>query len=263
MMDMEKRSAMLAKLEQISEIPLLILSLVFLVIVILPDAFQLSPAMEDLLNGALWLVWGVFLVDLSVKTYLAPKRIAYLRSHWIDVLTVVVPFLRPLRLLRVAAAVARTWQQTRSVLRQRTLSFIGVASLLTVVLSASLVYAVERGSDGPIQTFIDALWWSVTTITTVGYGDMYPVTNTGRGTAVFLMLTGITFFGLITASVAAFFVEDTTQAVEDTRSDALLERVAQIERSSRRLRVHWRPSLHRGRQVRRRKPPVTARASST
>src|SRR6266536_5812773 len=108
-----------------------------------------------------------------------------------DVVTVLVPFLRPLRLLRLVVVGIRFWTEARTVLRERTFGVIGIASLLAVGVAALLVYLAERGGDGPIQTFADALWWAASTITTVGYGDVYPRTAAGRGVAVLLMLVGI------------------------------------------------------------------------
>ena len=77
-----------------------------------------------------------------------------------------------------------------------------------VFAAALAVYIAERESGGSIASFSDAVWWAVTTITTVGYGDTYPTTPTGRGIAVLLMLAGISLFGLLTARIAAFFVEE-------------------------------------------------------
>jgi voltage-gated potassium channel len=82
---------------------------------------------------------------------------------------------------------------------------------------------------GPIQTFMDALWWSVATITTVGYGDVYPITPGGRSVAVFLMLTGISLFGVLAARIAAFFVEEEQRETQDPRLDAIVERLDRIE----------------------------------
>jgi len=73
--------------------------------------------------------------------------------------------------------------------------------------SATAVYLLEDGAGGTIDGYGDALWWAATTVTTVGYGDTFPVTSEGRGVAVFLMLVGIGFFSWLTANVAAFLVE--------------------------------------------------------
>ena len=145
-----------------------------------------------------------------------------------DVVTVLVPFLRPLRLLRLVVVGIRFWTEARTVLRERTFGVIGIASLLAVGVAALLVYLAERGGDGPIQTFADALWWAASTITTVGYGDVYPRTAAGRGVAVLLMLVGISLFGLLTARVAAFFVE-TEERAEHSKFDEILRRLERLE----------------------------------
>ncbi|HYU19715.1 MAG TPA: potassium channel family protein [Chloroflexota bacterium] len=190
-----------------------------------------------MLEGIEWFIWAVFAFELVVKTYLAPNRTRYLVSHWPDVLTVAVPFLRPLRLLRVVVVGARLWKQARVVLRDQTFSVIGMTSLTAVCLSAALVYEAEHGGDGPIQTFADALWWAVSTITTVGYGDVYPKTNAGRGVATLLMLVGISLFGLLTARVAAFFVEAGEADQETPKLNEILERLERIERQNAELRA--------------------------
>ena len=145
-----------------------------------------------------------------------------------DVITVLVPFLRPLRLLRLVVVGIRFWTEARTVLRERTFGVIGTASILAVGTAALLVYLAERGGDGTIQTFADALWWAAATITTVGYGDVYPKTPAGRGVAVVLMLVGISLFGLLTARVAAFFVERDDD-VENARYAEILRRLDQLE----------------------------------
>jgi voltage-gated potassium channel len=230
MTTLAKRSALFERVERATEVPMLLLSLVFLIAVGAPEVLELSESWLVTLDGITWVVWGAFAFELVVKVYLAPDRRGYLIAHWMDVVTVLVPFLRPLRLLRLLAIGIRFWTEARTVLRERTLEFIGTASLLTVGVTAGLVYLAERGGDGPIQNFPDALWWAAATITTVGYGDVYPKTAAGRGVAVFLMLVGISLFGVLTARVAAFFVEGHKHADHATIEE-ILERLKRIEAS--------------------------------
>lgn len=109
-------------------------------------------------------------------------------------------------------------------------AFIGVTSLALVIIGATLMFVAEQGSGGPINTFADAVWWALTTITTVGYGDTYPVTALGRGVAVFLMIAGISLFGLLTANVAAFFVEEDTTDRTQAELVQLNQRIERMER---------------------------------
>jgi voltage-gated potassium channel len=99
-------------------------------------------------------------------------------------------------------------------------------------LCAGLVYAFEKSEGGTITSFGDALWWALATVTTVGYGDVVPRTAEGRGVALFLMLAGITFYSILTANVAAYFVEsnqDDSRAEVDAKLDLVLERLRELE----------------------------------
>ncbi|EEX64378.1 potassium channel protein [Vibrio metoecus] len=235
------RKKLLEKVENTTETPMLILSVVYVVVALLPDIAVLAPDDLEFLDGLLWIVWGIFATELLVKITVSPKPLQYMVQNWPDVLIVAMPFLRPLRFLRILLVLPKAWKQTKSVLRQKTFSFIGLTSLSTVLLSAAFVYLVEKGTPSPINSYSDALWWAMSTITTVGYGDMYPVTGFGRGVAVFLMLTGITLFGLLTASVASFFVEDDTSKKDHQSINTLLEKNQLLETQLSQLVAAQRP----------------------
>ncbi len=225
----ERKKAIFERIDRATEVPMLLLALAFLIAIALPEVSDLSEEALATLESATWIVWAAFAFELLVKTYLSEDRRQYLLAHWMDVATVFVPFLRPLRLLRVLAVGVRFWVEARTVLRHRTFSFIGAVSVLAVASAAALVYALERNGDGPIQSYGDALWWAAATITTVGYGDVFPKTPAGRGVAVLLMLIGISLFGVLTARVAAFFVEEDGRTAEGAKLDELLDRVRRVE----------------------------------
>ncbi len=222
----ERRAALAERVDRATELPMLALAVVFLLVVATPEFVDVSASVDATLETATQAIWIVFAVELAVKTYLAPDRRHYLTAHWLDVAAVVLPFLRPLRIIAVGG---RFWRHASTLLRRRTLALVGTAGLLSVWIGAGLMYAAERGGDGPIQTFPDALLWAAATITTVGYGDVYPKTPAGRVIAVALMLVGISLFGLLTARVAAFFVEDDAQQADGSTRE-ILERLERIER---------------------------------
>lgn len=194
--------------EQRSEIPLLLLALAFLVAYAWPI---LDPRLDqDLVTFLLvltWTVWGAFAVDLVIRLALADQRLQYAARHWYDVLLVVVPMLRPLRLLRLLAFARILGRSaTRNLAGRVTLYVIGSA-IAAVGLGALAILDAERDAAGAnITTFGDALWWAATTVMTVGYGDRYPVTTEGRFVAVTLMVVGIAVVGSVTAAVAAWFI---------------------------------------------------------
>lgn len=158
-------------------------------------------------NGAMNVIWVVFIVDLTVRAILAPKHFAYLVRHPIDVIAVAVPAFRFLRVLRVLTA--GQWLISRgSRLRiGRTATAVVIAVLFLTYLSSLAVLNAERGAKGAnIETFGDAVWWSLVTMATVGYGDFVPVTANGRIIAVGVMVVGISLLGLVGASVASAVV---------------------------------------------------------
>jgi voltage-gated potassium channel len=123
---------------------------------------------------------------------------------------------------------ARAVHSTQTILTEHGLQYVLALGGLLLVACAGLVTLFERESDGSIRNFGDGLWWAVTTITTVGYGDKFPVTTEGRGIAIFLMLVGITLFGLITANIAAFLVKPASGEKAATL-DAVLEQLRSLE----------------------------------
>lgn len=159
---------------------------------------------RSLLNTSMNVIWVIFIVDLTVRAVLAPKHVAYLVRHPIDVLAVAVPAFRVLRVLRVLTA--GQWLISRgSRLRVgRTATAVVIAVLFLTYLSSLAVLNAERGAKGAdIETFGDAVWWSMVTMATVGYGDYVPVTTNGRIIAVGVMVVGISLLGLVGASVAS------------------------------------------------------------
>lgn len=199
--------------ERRSEVPLLLLAVAFLIAyawpVIDPDV---DRTIEDLLEVVSWTVWGAFAVDFVIRLALADDRRTYALRHWYDVLLVALPILRPLRILRLLAF-ARVLNRTIAAnLAGRVTMYVLGAALAAVGLGAIAVLDAEAGAPGAnILSFGDALWWASTTVTTVGYGDRYPVTTEGRLVAVALMLVGIAVVGSVTAGVAAWFIGNVTE----------------------------------------------------
>lgn len=193
--------------------PLIALGLLFLVVLILPLAQPLTPKEASALRVANVAIWAAFVVDYLARLYLSLERAQFVRTHVFDLIVIAVPFLRPFRLLRLVAIVASTTRRAGGlVVRRVTLYVLGVA-VVVMAVSAVVVYDAEQHAAGAnITTLSEAFWWAMTTVTTVGYGDHYPVTSSGQIMASVLMVTGIALLGTLTAAVAAWFVDAVRRA---------------------------------------------------
>jgi voltage-gated potassium channel len=150
---------------------------------------------------------------------LADKRKRYLVRHWYDLLVVVLPLLRPLRLFRLIPLLSVLNRRAHTGLQGRVAIYVAGGASLLAFVAALAVLDVERSSpDANITGFGDAIWWAVTTMTTVGYGDHYPVTSAGRVVAFGLMLGGIALLGTVTAILASWLVES-VQAEKEQAED--------------------------------------------
>ncbi len=166
----------------------------------------------------------VFLAEFLSRITASHDRAGYLRGHWIDVFAL-LPTTRGLRLLRLArllrlvrafAGIYRALSTARALAQHRGLALIIVAWAAVMVICSLALYAAEHGTNAAVDSPLDALWWGIVTLTTVGYGDVTPVTGEGRLAASILMLLGIGLFSAITAIVTSFLI----RTPEDGRTPA-------------------------------------------
>jgi voltage-gated potassium channel len=196
--------------ERRAEIPLLLLAVAFLVAYAWPIVDPgLDRDLESFFQVTTWTVWGAFAIDFFARLVLAEGRREYAIRHWYDVALITLPVLRPLRLLRLLAFLRILNRSAAGSLAGRVATYVVGAAVMSVGLGALAILDAERNAqDANITNLGDALWWATTTVTTVGYGDHFPVTTTGRFVAVALMLMGIALVGSITAAVAAWLISN-------------------------------------------------------
>ena len=201
-------SARLDDWEKRSEWPLAGVALIFLAAYAIDVLAQpRGPAMEIIA----WAAWLIFALDYAARLLLSGDRWRWFYRHLFDLAIVALPVLRPLRLVRLVILISALQRAAGSAIRGRVVVYTVSGAVLLAVVASLAVLDAERGTPGAhITDFGQALWWSITTITTVGYGDMTPVTTTGRVIAVLLMIGGITLVGSITATLASWIVERVT-----------------------------------------------------
>src|SRR5215208_2960061 len=178
---------------------------------------SLGPAAREALDLVLTGIWLLLGLDYLVRLGLARRKLRFVGRHLLDLLILVLPMLRALRVVTVIGVLNR---QLRDDFRGRVPIYVGTTVALVGFVAALAVLEAERAApDASITTFGEAVWWTITTISTVGYGDRYPVTVEGRIVAATLMVAGIALLGVVTASIAAWFVENVRRAGEQVSEE--------------------------------------------
>jgi voltage-gated potassium channel len=206
--------------------PLAVVALTFLGLYSVRVLLQPQGGFAKAIDVALLAVYCIFVLDYLARLYLAQARGRWFLTHLWELPVILLPFFRPLRLLSLAVVVTSLQQAVGHTIRGRVIVYTACGASIVVYAAALAILDVEGNNpDAKIRTLGDALWWASTTVTTVGYGDLHPVTGPGRLVAVALMVGGITLLGLVTATLASWIVERVAE--EDTANEAATR--AQIE----------------------------------
>ena len=218
---------------------MLALSVLALLTIVIQNTLRLDPQIEVLLEYADTGLCFAFLTDFALTLWRSPNRWRYFFTWgWLDLLSS-IPTLdlarwgrvaRIARLARILRALRATRLLTKVILGQRAQSTSLAAAMLAFLLvigSSTAILQFEKVPESNIKTADDAIWWAFTTITTVGYGDRFPVTTAGRIVAVLLMTAGVGLFGVISATLAAWFLTPEEQTT-DAEIAGLREEIASL-----------------------------------
>ncbi|MEU2030729.1 potassium channel family protein [Nocardia amamiensis] len=205
--------------KQLTEWPLTAAAVVFLAVYTWIVLAQPDGSAARVGESVLWGTWFAFAVDYAVRWYLAKPRWRWFFRHLHEFAIVVLPMLRPLRLLRLVTMMGVLQRSVGGAVRGRVIAYTAGSTLLLMFVASLAMLETERNAVGAtITTFPDALWWSATTVTTVGYGDYAPVTGTGRLVAVGLMVGGVALLGVVTATLASWIVQRVAEEDEASQS---------------------------------------------
>ncbi|MBF4570854.1 two pore domain potassium channel family protein [Plantibacter sp. VKM Ac-2880] len=222
-----------ARWQKLTEWPLTIAAVVFLAAYSYEVIAEPGGSVAEVIIAATWVA---FAADYVVNLVLARPRWRWFYTHLLDLAIVVLPMLRPLRLLRLVTLLAILNRTAGAAFRGRVIIYAAGASTLLVYVAGLAVLDAERGGDGSIQTLGQALWRAfaaITTITTVGF----PATYTGQLVAVGVMIGGIALIGVVAATLASWIVERVEQkeAVTEAITSAHIEALTTETSSLRKL----------------------------
>lgn len=200
-----KKAVSLSRYSEASEIPMVIVSLVFLGAYTWQVVAQPDGTGHLITELVMFLTWAVFLADFIITMALTEKRKRWSLMNIVNLAVVVLPVFRTLRLLRVVSLLRVLNRATSLAFGQRIMYYVVSSSILLTYTGALAVLDAEREADNAnILHFGDALWWAFVTITTIGFGDRFPVTADGRLIAVGLAVAGISLIGLVTVTMGTW-----------------------------------------------------------
>lgn len=192
--------------EKWSTIPLAVLALVYLALYALEVLAELPPAIFFDFVLISDIIWAIFIIDFVVRLALTHHKGRFLKRNIIELISLVLPMFRAFRMFRVIIALGFLARVAQS-FQGRVNIYVGVILPLLVFTCSLGVYDAEhRVAGANILNFGDSLWWSFVTVTTIGYGDFYPITFEGRTIAVLLMLSGLALVSVITVTFASWFL---------------------------------------------------------
>ena len=220
----------------IFQIAILILSLVLLCALAADTILELPTEVRGVIQGADTAVCVILLVDFFVRLYRAESKLAFMKWGWIDLLASIpnldvlrwgrlVRVLRVIRLLRGVRSVHRVLRMILENKMEGGAVSLGLMAFLLVTFSSISILVFERQEGSNIKSAEDAIWWSIATMTTVGYGDKYPVTTDGRVVGIVLMVCGVGMFAGLSGLVASLFLGG-----QDRRSGEMGKILARLER---------------------------------
>ncbi|MFO7444874.1 MAG: ion transporter [Ignavibacteriaceae bacterium] len=217
----KERYEILYQVEEWLEGPILILGFIWLLLLIVELIWGLSTALE----GTAFAIWGIFIFDFSLRFFLAPQKIRYLKKNWLTALSLAVPALRIFRfirflqilraaraarsiqLLKVLGSINRGIKAFRKNFGRRGFIYVFLLSVIVVLVGAAGMYAFEHDipTGKGFTSYGDAVWWTAMIITTMG-SEAWPASPEGRILGFFLSLYGVGILGYITATLATFFI---------------------------------------------------------
>jgi voltage-gated potassium channel len=238
----DERSVLLHNLNKMTDKAMIALAFVWIGLMIGDFVGKLSPPLVILNN----VIWAIFGIDFAVKFVIAPKKWDFLKTHWILLISLILPAFRLLRILQALSALRALSfvriltslnvgiSQLTDAMGRRGLGWVTIITVIVLFGGAAGMYNLENintlnqqgfgdivKSGGGFHSYSDSVWWTAMLMTTIG-SQYWPVTTAGRALCFFLSMFSLGVFGYITAALASFFVDkEETAAPKRAREETL------------------------------------------
>jgi len=224
---MNSKNEIAEKIERKIEKPMIVLALLIIPVLLVEFGFvTTNPYYISLASTVDDLIWFIFFFEFLLLAGLYSDKLAYTKRNWLNLLILVVSpplisptsfasvralrSLRALRFLRIMIPIKRGVKPIIDVLTKNSFHYVTLVTVFLIVVSGIIFGWIEH------KGIIEGIWWATTTVTTVGYGDLYPESNYGRFFATFLMLIGIAFASVLTGNISSYFVaKDSIEEIQD------------------------------------------------
>lgn len=246
-----KNEQLLKKVDRYTEVPMLVLVLVMIITLVVPMVVTVPDATHAFLELVDWIIWSLFALELLVKTYLSQNKLRYLKSHWVDVLVVVLPLLRVFRIFRVArlARGARIFRalrfarvlvlfgrfttEVKTIFTRHGFNYLLIVFIGVIVLGTVMTYQFDQMAQTGADTLTESLWLTVVNAFSGGFANVYPETPEAKAVSIVLITVGTVIVSYFTASLASYFTEkeqDVEQERIEKKLDSLITKINKLKR---------------------------------
>ncbi|MFM9944070.1 MAG: potassium channel family protein [Bacteroidia bacterium] len=202
------------------------LSIYVLGAVLIETFYKLPHEIALLIQYIDFAICAIFFIEFCIRFYKADKKWEFMKWGWIDLVSSIpmIDYLRAGRLLRLIRLlrIVRAFRSTNLLIKhifknkaEGALASATISAILLILFSSIAILQVEHDPESNIKTAEDGIWWAYSTLTTVSYGELYPVTTEGRVIAAILMAAGIALFGTFTGFIASWFYKEKIEEEEE------------------------------------------------